>query len=237
MVCHQGLPHVLGVQAPTIDFIVIVGSNNHIYHTTTRGGSNNLNSDGEAHVVSGIMEGTDGETLRIGFEDLPNLGDADYNDVVFDITVQGEEEVVLLEQDADILFGGAGDDYIDGGIGDDLIAGGEGADTLFGDQGSDLFLFQSLAEAGDTILDFETGIGGDQLNITDVLEGFDAANDDANDFMQLVINGSDTELHVNADGQGNDFVSLVTFDGGLGGSGVADLLSSGNLIVDQSIPV
>ena len=214
---------------------VVVGSNNHIYHTTTRGGSNNLNSDGQVHVVSGIMEGSDGNTLRIGFEDLPNLGDADYNDVVFDITVQSQGEITLLEADADILYGGAGDDIIDGGIGDDILIGGLGADTLYGEQGSDLFLFQSLADAGDTIMDFETGTSGDVLNVTDLLSGYDSSNSDINDFLKLVNNGTDTELHVDADGLNGDFVSVLTFDGGLGSTGLADLLNEGNLVVDQSI--
>ncbi len=179
----------------------------------------------------------DNDTLRIGFEDLPNLGDADYNDVVFDLTVQSQTEIVLLADDGDILDGGAGDDILDGGIGDDLLIGGTGADTLYGDQGADIFLFRSVAEAGDTIMDFETGTDGDVLNITDVLEGFDAALDDVNEFMALVNSGDDTVLQVNADGQGNDFVTLVTFDGGLGGAGLSDLLADGNLVTDQSLPV
>lgn len=215
----------------------VVGSNNHIYHTTERGGATNLNGDGAVHVVSGIVEGSDNTTMRIGFEDLPNLGDADYNDVVFDLTVNSRTVVTPTVDDNDILDGGAGDDYINGGIGDDIIKGGEGADTLFGDQGIDVFLFQSIAEAGDIILDFETGSGGDILNITDVLEGFDTALSDLNDFMQLINNGGHDELQVNADGQGNDFITLVTFDGGLGGLGISDLVDGGQLVTDQSVMI
>lgn len=216
---------------------VVVGSNNHIYHTTTRGGATNLNSDEEVHVVSGVLDGTDGSTLRIGFEDLPNLGDADYNDVVFDLTVKTKTTYTLLVNDGDTLLGGAGDDYLNGGIGDDLLVGGEGADILFGDQGADTFLFQAIADAGDLIEDFELGAGGDILNITDLLEGFDAALDDVNDFMRLVDNGGDSVLEINADGQGSDFTALVTFAGGLGGAGIFDLLASGNLEVEQVVPV
>lgn len=215
----------------------VVGSNNHIYHTTTRGGATNLNSDEEVHVVSGIMDGIDGSTLRIGFEDLPNLGDADYNDVVFDLTVATKTTYTVLVDDGDTLIGGEGDDYLNGGIGDDLLVGGAGADILFGDQGADVFLFQSIADAGDVIEDFALGADGDVLNITDVLEGFDAALDEINDFMRLVDSGSDTVLEVNADGQGNDFAALVTFAGGLGGAGLSDLLAAGNMVVDQTVPV
>ncbi|MEC8664785.1 MAG: DUF4114 domain-containing protein [Pseudomonadota bacterium] len=216
---------------------VVVGSNNHIYHTTTRGGDTTLNGDNKVHVVSGLADENDDTTLRIGFEDLPNLGDADYNDVVFDLTVNGQTVIVPLVDDNDIIDGGAGDDYINGGIGDDIIMGGEGADILFGDQGVDTFLYQALSDAGDTIMDFETGPGGDILNLTDVLEGFDAQLDDINDFMQIVHNGGSDELHINADGQGNDFVTLVTFDGGLGGLGISDLVNNGQIVTDQSIVI
>jgi len=215
----------------------VVGSNNHIYHTTTKGGGTNLNSDGEIHVVSGIMDGTDGGTLRIGFEDLPNLGDADYNDVVFDITVQTKTSYTLLADDADILLGGDGDDILHGGIGNDVLVGGAGMDTLYGDQGADIFLFQSLSDAGDIIMDFEQGSNGDIVNITDILEGFDANTSNIHDFMQLVNNGGNTELQVNADGQGTDFIALVTFQGGLAGTGLSDLLANGNLAVDQHVVV
>lgn len=231
---HIKLVHIDGAQ----ETVLKAKNGPHgIYHTTLRGGDTNLNHDDEVHVVSGLIEDGADTKLRIGFEDLKNTGDADYNDVVFDLTIEGKEEVVLLEDDADMLFGGAGDDVIDGGIGDDLIVGGEGADTLYGDQGADLFLFQSIAEAGDTIMDFELGTDGDIINITDVLAGFDANTDVISDFVQLAANGSDTELQVNTDGQGNDFVTLATFDGGLGAAGLTDFLSDGNLVVDQSIPV
>ena len=138
---------------------MVVGSN-HIYHTTERGGSTSLKSDGEVHVVSGVVEGSDNSTLRIGFEDQKNLGDGDYNDLVFDVTVNDQTVITPTVDDNDIIDGGAGDDIIDGGIGDDIIKGGEGADILFGDQGADVFLYQSIAEAGDTITDFDTGISG-----------------------------------------------------------------------------
>jgi Ca2+-binding RTX toxin-like protein len=51
-----------------------------IYHTTAADGDIQLNSDGRAHVVSGLDADTGG--LAIGFEDLPNLGDQDFNDTL-----------------------------------------------------------------------------------------------------------------------------------------------------------
>lgn len=57
-----------------------------VYHTTDRGGSNAINPDGKVHTASGLADDADPSTLRIAFEDLPNQGDKDFNDVVFDFT-------------------------------------------------------------------------------------------------------------------------------------------------------
>lgn len=209
--------------------------NGHVYHTTERGEQVFLNSDNMTHVVSGLAgEGSD--ALRVAFEDLHHLGDADFNDFIFDVTVADQIVNEALIDDSDILFGGAGNDIIYGGIGDDILIGGEGSDTLYGDQGADTFLFQKIADAGDMIMDFSI-TDGDIINITDVLEGFDAGLDDVNDFMRLVNSGGNDVLEVNADGQGGDFVALAAFAGGLGGVGLADLIANGNLVVDQSVPV
>jgi Ca2+-binding RTX toxin-like protein len=195
----------------------------HFYYT-----HENLNADSEQHVISGLADESDSSTLRVGFEDLNNLGDSDYNDIVFDVSVQPVETQSGLDvSDNDTLFGGDGNDLLYGGMGDD---------TLFGGDGSDTFLFKSALEGEDTIGDFEEGAGGDVINITDVLEDFDWALNDINDFMQLVHDGLDTELLVNDDGIGDDFVTLAVFEGGLSSS-VTDLLDAGNLVIDQSITI
>lgn len=51
-----------------------------VYHTTPRGDAAPLNADGLVHVLSGLDAESGG--LTIGFEDLPGLGDADFNDLV-----------------------------------------------------------------------------------------------------------------------------------------------------------
>ncbi len=59
-----------------------------VYHSTQSDKEHDLNTDGENHTVSGISkDDQDQSVLRIGFEDFPGLGDADYNDVVFDLSV------------------------------------------------------------------------------------------------------------------------------------------------------
>ncbi|MBL1147707.1 MAG: type I secretion C-terminal target domain-containing protein [Pseudomonadota bacterium] len=61
------------------------GGHHQVFHTTDRAdASPDLNPDGTVRVLSGLAP--DG-SLRIGFEDLPNLGDEDYDDLVFDLTI------------------------------------------------------------------------------------------------------------------------------------------------------
>lgn len=57
-----------------------------IYHATEHGSYNNINGDGNTHVVSGLTSFGDKQAIRVGFEDFPGLGDADFNDVVFDVS-------------------------------------------------------------------------------------------------------------------------------------------------------
>lgn len=203
------------------------------YHTTDRGGSTGINSDGKSHMVSGEVDNADGmETLRIGFEDLRNLGDADYEDVLFDLAVQGgglPEHFV-----GDVLIGGAGNDTFYGGDGTDIMVVGEGLDHIYGEGGIDLIIFDTMDSFADMIYGFETGRGGDILDISQILQGYDSTSDAIADFVQLVQNGGHTELHVNQNGDANGaFTALAIFDSGIG-STLTDLINSGNLITDSA---
>jgi Ca2+-binding RTX toxin-like protein len=73
-------------------------------------------------------------------------------------------DLLLGEGGADSLWGGAGNDLLEGGDGNDRLSGEDGADTLsggvgqdslYGGAGADAFLFGSIAEGGDAILDFD----------------------------------------------------------------------------------
>ncbi|MCM2344088.1 MAG: DUF4114 domain-containing protein, partial [Alphaproteobacteria bacterium] len=77
-----------------------------MYFSSEKGGSTSLNEDGSVRVVSGLVDPSDKTTLRIGFEDLPGLGDKDYNDIVFDVTLAvdcgcAEDQFVYTLTDAD----------------------------------------------------------------------------------------------------------------------------------------
>tara|TARA_Y100000296_G_scaffold87245_1_gene131080 strand:+ start:89328 stop:93191 length:3864 start_codon:yes stop_codon:yes gene_type:complete len=118
-----------------------------------------LNSDGFDHVK--YTENEDG-TTRLGFEDLPNLGDADFTDVVVDVAVHHDTIYTLPEKQGgnDRLVGGAGDDTLAGQGGNDVLEGGAGIDTavLTGFQGEYDFTFN--ADGSITVADLIDGRDG-----------------------------------------------------------------------------
>jgi Ca2+-binding RTX toxin-like protein len=103
----------------------------------------------------------------------------------------------------DAIAGGLGDDTIDGGEGADTIDGGAGQDTLTGGEGSDSFHLADLGDGVDTITDFTVGLGGDVLDIADLLSGFVSGVSDLIDFVQCDATGGGTTVKVDADGAAN----------------------------------
>jgi len=65
-------------------------------------------------------------------------GDA-IDQVEFDVTFDGEGDIVGTEAD-EVIVGSSGDDVIYGGEGDDVIFGGEGDDVIYGGEGDDILL-------------------------------------------------------------------------------------------------
>lgn len=206
-----------------------------IYHTSENNSGAAINGDGKAHVLSGLVDTDDSSILRIGFEDLKNYGDADFNDFVVDVSFETVTVETLISDADDVLYGGAGNDKIYGGYGNDEIHGGAGNDKLYGGEGSDKFVFDAITDGTDTIMDFEQGIGGDIIDITNILTGFEEGVDDLNDFVQVVTQGGNDVLRVNADGVGTDFVNIAIIKGGVGGASAQDLVDSGNLAVQDVI--
>ncbi len=204
------------------------------YHTTPSTGDNDLNPDQAQHVVSGVLDPAQPTTLRVGFEDLPNLGDADYNDVTMDVSVEDRTIATPAFDDHDYLVGGAGNDTIYGGIGNDILVGGAGADRLYGEEGADIFVLDRLDGSVDKIFDFNRA-EDDSLNIHDLLQGYDPLSSAIADFVRLTQSGSDVLLEVNQTGQAQDsFVAAALIIGGVGGISVDDLLASGHLVADHS---
>jgi len=200
------------------------------YHTTARGGDASINPDNQTHVVSGLANDGDQEVLRIGFEDLPNLGDADFEDVLFDLDVN-EIRVDASEQGNDILIGDAGDDYLYGEGGDDLLVAGDGLDQIYGGEGSDTIRFINVDSMVDVIHGFESGVGGDIIDLELVLAFDDERDEVITDFVTLVQNGSDTEIHIDSTGLfgGTTFTAIALIEGGVNET-LSELINNGNLI-------
>ncbi|MDE5965451.1 MAG: hypothetical protein K2G89_01270, partial [Lachnospiraceae bacterium] len=101
---------------------------------------------------------------RIEFAD-GTVWEADYlrNMVRHYYGTDGDDNITAYEKhwgnawDEDIMYGGAGNDYLDGGAGDDEIYGGTGDDALYGSAGDD----QIYGEEGDDML--YGGVGSDVL--------------------------------------------------------------------------
>ena len=96
---------------------------------------------------------------------------------------------------------------------------------------SDTFVRHALgAEGKDTITDFQTGPGGDKLDIHDLLTGFDSGTSNPTDFVHLVETGGNTTVQVDANGAvgGAAFTNVVVLSG-VTGLDVSQLVDDGNL--------
>ncbi len=193
-----------------------------------------------------IIEGTGGDNGLNGSTEDDRIYGYDGNDVL-----NGDEG-------NDILRGGAGNDVIIGAAGNDIIIGGKGNDTLSGGSGNDTFIWEEEDEgspgspATDTIMDFNklpVSGGGDILKLGGMLQGEAARGNtvgNLTDYMHFVTSGSDTILYISTTGGFSGGFAMGAVDQQITFTGVdligefttdeeviAQLLSNGNLIVDQ----
>lgn len=148
--------------------------------------------------------------------------------------------------DNDRLYGQSGIDILDGGAGNDLLyagsgtydflIGGQGADRLYGDLafGQDIFILNTLDAFAERIYNFNSNV--DVINLDNILEGYTAGVSDISDFVQFVdLGNGTTDLRINADGDaGGAFGRSALIYNDFGGDTAADLLSNGNLTIDQT---
>ncbi|PCH73159.1 MAG: type I secretion protein [Rhodobacteraceae bacterium] len=147
--------------------------------------------------IDGVVEGTAGDDLI----DLAYTGDPegdliDGDDAVLPLT--GEQDVVLAgagddvvygledsdvifgEDGNDTLYGGAGSDAISGGFGDDTLVGGDGSDILVGGAGDDVFV-GDFEQSGGGSADLMFGNTGDDVfqvvSQGDIIDGGEDADD------------------------------------------------------------
>ncbi|WP_148043106.1 calcium-binding protein [Methylocystis hirsuta] len=106
-----------------------------------------------ASVNYALNAGQEGETLRAA-SNAPGL------------SLQGNEinNTILGGAGKDTLDGGAGADLLNGGADNDVLIGGAGDDTLTGAAGNDAFVFTSLSNGIDVVMDFASG--ADRLQIS-----------------------------------------------------------------------
>lgn len=106
-----------------------------------------------ASVNYALIAGQEVETLRAA-SNAPGL------------SLEGNEinNTVLGGAGKDTLDGGAGADVLNGGADNDVLIGGAGADTLTGAAGNDAFVFRSLSDGIDIVMDFASG--ADRLQIS-----------------------------------------------------------------------
>jgi Ca2+-binding RTX toxin-like protein len=130
----------------------------------------------------------------------------------------------------DVISGLGGNDTLSGGNGSDLIAGGLGADTMTGGGGRDRFVYATGDHVGslDTITDFALGSGGDQIDLSALLSGFNPQSSTLSQFVRASAN----TIQVDVDGAagGAAFVNVATLTGA-GALDIDAMRANGNLIV------
>ena len=245
-----GEPATINDTAPLLYFVDAQGGEtqlaNPIYHTAAYGDRAQLNADGIPHTV-GLLDSGDGK-IQLGFEDLFNGGDKDYDDTVFTVDIgettatvlnahfqqnvsQETEELEVINrstdfnphQTADRLHGEQGSDTLEGMQGNDLLVGDRAGDEwqlVDGEWVYDASLQQS---------------GGVQDTHDDVLIG-DAGNDVLNSGLGDDVNiagAGDDRINAGAGrdiadgGEGRDEINLEEgADTGTGGLG-ADVIHAG----------
>jgi Ca2+-binding RTX toxin-like protein len=136
--------------------------------------------------------------------------------------------------DADYLSGLAGNDTLTGNGGDDVLVGGAGNDSLDGGAGSDRFVFQSINDGQDTIYNFDTGAGGDIVNLDALFDALNIASGDRD--VLLTQSGNDVILTIeDPNNLGNELpaAAAANFDITLDDTLVASLTND-NIVVDES---
>lgn len=123
----------------------------------------------------------------------------------------------------DTINGGAGIDTINGGAGNDKVTGGEHKDWLTGGAGDDAFIYKTIKDGGDVIVDFSNASGNNDifqfdsvafgnlpkgaLNAQSFVARADNVAQDAND--RFIYNTTDHTLWYDPDGSANGASNAV----------------------------
>ncbi|MBM0491436.1 retention module-containing protein [Aeromonas jandaei] len=216
--------------------------------TVTDGDGDSVNSSININLMPDVpytvdmhAAGSDTVITLLG-DQLDAIGSA-HNDT---LTGNNLDNILFGGDGDDILRGMAGADTLVGGAGNDTLIGGIGADILVGDSGRDTFKWSSgdaTSTGVDVIKDFQPGVGGDVLDISELLSGehADATSLDAYLTFSSGPGTGKSTLTIDIDGSGSGNVTqTIQFDNidlTLGGTRsdqtiIEDLLNQGNLKVD-----
>jgi len=147
--------------------------------------------------------------------------------VVNEIVATSSNDKLTGTSGNDIILGLEGADTLIGGAGDDLLVGGLNSDILTGGTGSDQFVYNSLDERTDRILDFN--VNEDKLLLSNVLAGLNYNGIDpvADGYLQFVPQGLNTRVQINPEGV-DGFFLLRTI-------AVLDKVSAADLVVGSNV--
>ncbi len=179
------------------------------------------NGTGDA-VLSGLWDSS-GQTLTLSGVSAFSLTPDQF---VFDTS--GTPRIVVGTSNADLIFGGFGDDSLTGGDGNDVLVGDHGADTMTGGAGNDTY---EVDNVGDIVIERASDPGTDLVNAT---ASFDASGTNQDGIENIILRGT---AAINATGNalnngiwGNDAANTLLGNGGndrLFGYGGDDILTTG----------
>lgn len=111
----------------------------------------------------------------------------------------------------DQLLGRNGNDRLVGGAGDDVLIGGLGRDTALGGPGRDRFVYETVQEGGDRILDFSPA--SDVIDLRSIFARSEyTSTQPFTEYIRLTQVGANTQIQIDPDGNlgSQDFRELVT---------------------------
>mgnify|MGYP003638398317 CR=1 FL=1 len=199
---EQGEPaNIHDAEVPELTFTSAEGETitlkGNVYHTNNE----NLNVDGLDHAHIEVSE--DGQSLVVGFEDLKGLGDADFNDSVFQVNV-GERDVTVGGVD----FGDNTDVPVDPVnevpvANDDAFATDE--DVALNFTVSDLLVNDSDVDGGVLAVTSIDAVSANGAAVT-----YNSNTGEISYTPVAEFNGEDTLTYTISDGQGGETTATIT---------------------------
>ncbi|WP_432472983.1 VCBS domain-containing protein [Amphritea sp. HPY] len=211
----QGIDYLYGEAGDDI----LTGGNDTDYDYLYGGDGNDTLTGGEG---GSTLQGDKGNDVLTGGSGADNIyadTDSGYtetidagagNDRVYDVGYYGSDSVDL----------GSGDDYVRIRVQGNSTYQGTPTLTLGTGQDEVDFLYSNFSQyAFTTITDFETGAGGDIINLDYILNnrltGWDGSVNPFNataGFLQLIQSGTDTLLQIDTNGSGDSYMTAVVFE-------------------------